>query len=153
MLTDCPNRLKRLFSPYASLLTPNGGSRFARSPLVPHATDAIDAIDAMDAIDPMDQVVQTFATELRQRLGPRVRQMLLFGSRARGDSREGSDYDMLVVVDHRTPELRPIILDIESGLMDRYGVLVATILRSEDEWQRSQVFPLARNIIREGVAL
>ena len=101
----------------------------------------------------MDQVVQTFATELRQRLGPRVRQMLLFGSRARGDSREGSDYDMLVVVDHRTPELRPIILDIESGLMDRYGVLVATILRSEDEWQRSQVFPLARNIIREGVAL
>ena len=101
----------------------------------------------------MDQVVREFAVELRQRLGPRVRRILLFGSRARGDSREGSDYDMLVVVDHRSADLRSIILDVESGLMDRHGVLVATVLRSEEEWQRSQGFPLARNIAREGVAL
>jgi predicted nucleotidyltransferase len=101
----------------------------------------------------MDQVAQTFATELRQRLGPRVRRILLFGSRARGDAREGSDYDMLVVVDHRSADLRAIILDVESRLMDRHGVLVATVLRSEEEWQRSQGFPLARNIAREGVAL
>ncbi len=53
----------------------------------------------------MDQVVRTFATELRERLGPRVRQILLLGSRARGDVGEGSDYDMLVVVGQRTPEL------------------------------------------------
>jgi hypothetical protein len=60
---------------------------------------------------------------------------------------------MLVVVDHRTPELRAVILEIESQLMDRYGVLVATVLRSEAEWQRTQGFPLARNIAREGVLL
>ena len=101
----------------------------------------------------MDQVVRTFATELRERLGPRVRQILLFGSRAQGDEGEGSDYDMLVVVDQRTPELRAVVLDVERGFMDRYGVLVATILRGEEEWQHSQAFPLARNIMREGVAL
>ena len=101
----------------------------------------------------MDQIVQTFVTELRRGLGPRVRQIILFGSRARGDAREESDYDMLVVVDQRTADLRHVILEIESGLMDRYGVLVATTLRSEEEWQRTQLFPLARNIIREGVAL
>jgi hypothetical protein len=60
---------------------------------------------------------------------------------------------MLVVVDHRTPEVRSVILDIESDLMDRYGTLVATVLRSEDEWQRTQGFPLACNIAREGVPL
>ncbi len=101
----------------------------------------------------MDQRLKEFAAELRQRLGSRVRRILLFGSRARGDAREGSDYDMLVVVDHRTPEVRSVILDIESGLMDRYGTLVATVLRSEDEWQRTQGFPLACNIAREGVPL
>ena len=101
----------------------------------------------------MDQLLKEFAAELRQRLGSRVRRILLFGSRARGDAREGSDYDMLVVVDHRTPEVRSVILDIESGLMDRYGTLVATVLRSEDEWQRTQGFPLACNIAREGVPL
>jgi predicted nucleotidyltransferase len=101
----------------------------------------------------MDQIVQIFASTVRQRLSDRVRQILLFGSRARGTPQEGSDYDMVVVVDHRTPELRAAILEIERDLMDRYGVLVATILRSEEEWRRSQAFPLAQNIIREGVVL
>jgi uncharacterized protein len=100
-----------------------------------------------------DRVAQEFAVMLRQRLGSHLRQLLLFGSHARGDAQDGSDYDMLVVVDHRTPELRAIILEIESQLMERYGVLVATVLRSESEWQQLQGLPLALNIAREGVAL
>jgi len=102
---------------------------------------------------PCDPVVQEFAAMLRQRLGSHLRQLLLFGSRARGDAQDGSDYDMLVVVDHRTPELRAVILEVESQLMERYGALVATVLRSETEWQQFQGFPLARNIAREGVPL
>jgi predicted nucleotidyltransferase len=101
----------------------------------------------------MDTIVQAFASELRGRLGSRVRQIRLYGSRARGEAREGSDYDFLVVVDSRTPQLRRIVLDVETGLMDRYGALVATVLRSEEEWRQSQAFPLARNIMREGVAV
>lgn len=101
----------------------------------------------------MDQVVKEYVTELRKRLGSSMRQVLLFGSRARGSAREDSDYDMLVVVDQRTSEVRSIILEIEGQLMDRYGVLVATVLRSEDEWRRSQEFPLALNVAREGVTL
>lgn len=101
----------------------------------------------------MDQIAKEYVTELRRRLGSSMRQVLLFGSRARGNAREDSDYDMLVVVERRTPEVRSIILEIEGRLMDRYGVLVATVLRSEDEWRRSQEFPLAINIAREGVVL
>ncbi len=101
----------------------------------------------------IDQVVQEFVAALREKLGSRVRQILLFGSRARGEAREGSDYDMLVIVDHRSPEVRSTILEIESRLMDRYGVLVTTILRSQEEWERSQAFPLALNIARESIAL
>src|SRR5215471_14856001 len=100
-----------------------------------------------------DPVVQEFATALRQRLGSHLRQILLFGSHARGDAQDGSDYDMLVVVNHRTPELRAIILEVESQLMERYGALVATVLRGETEWQQLQGFPLAHNIAREGVPL
>jgi len=100
-----------------------------------------------------DPVAQEFAATLQQRLGSHLRQILLFGSRARGDAQDGSDYDMLVVVDHRTLELRAIILEVESQLMERYGALVATVLRSESEWQQLQGFPLAHNITREGVQL
>ena len=100
-----------------------------------------------------DPVVQEFVTMLRQRLGAHLCQILLFGSRARGDAHNDSDYDMLVVVDCRTPALRTVILEIESQLMERYGALVATVLRSDPEWQQLQGFPLARNIAREGVPL
>jgi predicted nucleotidyltransferase len=100
-----------------------------------------------------DPVVQEFAAMFRQRLGSHVHQILLFGSRARGDAHDDSDYDMLVVVDRRTPALRAVILEIESQLMERYGALVTTVLRSEPEWQQLQGFPLARNIAREGVLL
>ena len=100
-----------------------------------------------------DPVVQEFAARLQQRLGAHLRQLRLFGSRARGDAQDGSDYDMLVVVDQRTPELRAVILEVESQLMERYGALVATVLRSETEWHQLQGFPLARNIAREGVPL
>ena len=100
-----------------------------------------------------DPVVQEFATRVRRRLGSHLRQILLFSSRARGDAQDGSDYDMLVVVDQRTPELRTVILEVESQLMGRSGALVATVLRSEAEWQQLQGFPLARNIAREGVHL
>jgi hypothetical protein len=38
-------------------------------------------------------------------------------------------------------------------MLDRHDALVATLLRTEDEWQRSQTYPLARNIAREAVRL
>lgn len=101
----------------------------------------------------MDEVVKAFGTELRQRLGSRVKQIILFGSRARREAHEGSDYDLLVVVDARTPELRRIVLDVETGLLDRYGALVTSILRSEAEWEQSHALPLGRNILRDGVAV
>lgn len=82
-----------------------------------------------------------------------MRQVFLFGSRARGDAQEDSDYDMLVIVDQRTPELRNKILKIEARLMDRYGALVATVLQSEEEWEQAQGLPLTRNVAREGMAL
>ena len=111
-------------------------------------------LDQGSSIPPQrDPVVQAFAMALRQRLGSHLQQILLFGSRARGDAHDGSDYDMLVVVDRRTPELRAMILEVESQLMEHYGALVATVLRSEAEWQQTQGFPLARNIAREGVPL
>ena len=100
-----------------------------------------------------DPVVSTFAKEVRSRLGVHLRQLSLFGSRARGDAKEYSDYDMLVIVDQRTPEIRSIILDIEVGILDKYQTLVASVVRDEDEWRRGQDFPLARNINREGVQL
>lgn len=90
---------------------------------------------------------------MRERLGSRVRRIVLFGSRARGDARSDSDYDVLVVVDRRSPEVRDALLAIEVDLLDRYGSLVACLLRDEREWDASQGLPIGLNVAREGVAL
>ena len=98
----------------------------------------------------LDPVPATFAHEVRRRLGDHLKELRLFGSRARGDARSDSDYDMLVIVDSRSPEVRATILDVEVGLIDRYDALVTSIVRTEEEWRHRQGSPLARNIEREG---
>jgi predicted nucleotidyltransferase len=100
-----------------------------------------------------DGVATEFARQVRERLGPRVRSVVLFGSRARGEARDDSDYDGDDVVDRRTADVREAILAIEVHLMDRYGSLVACLLRDEKEWEASRRMPIGLNVAREGVAL
>jgi len=102
---------------------------------------------------PYDQVTETLQESLADRLGPHLREVWLFGSRARGDARESSDYDVLILVDEKTQAVRDRILDVQVEILDRYDALVATILRTEDEWRRSQDYPLARNIAREAIRI
>ncbi len=53
----------------------------------------------------MDEKLRTILTELRRRLealyGERLVQMVLFGSRARGDAKPDSDVDVLIVLRDR----------------------------------------------------
>lgn len=97
-----------------------------------------------------DKVPVFFANAIRQRLGAHLKDLRLFGSRARGDAGPNSDYDMLVIVDQRSPEIRAAILAIEVEMMDRHEALVTSIVRSESEWMQRQGTPLALNIEREG---
>ena len=101
----------------------------------------------------MEDVAREYATRIRARLGPRVKEIRLFGSRARGDARADSDYDVLLVLDQRSPEVRAEILEVAVRMMDQYGVLVATVLRSMEEWRQSQGYPFALNIARESITL
>ena len=94
-----------------------------------------------------------FARLVRERLGPRVRRVVLFGSRARGDAQDDSDYDVIVVVDRRSPDVRETLLGIEVDLLDRHGSLVACLLRDEREWEASRRMPIGLNVAREGVPL
>jgi len=101
----------------------------------------------------IDPVAAEFGRLARHRLGDRIRSVVLFGSRARGDAHEDSDYDVVVVVDRRSCELRAVLLEITVDLLERHGRLVACLLRDEREWEALRGFPLGMNVAREGVAL
>ena len=64
--------------------------------------------------------LEAFVVRLRAAFGERVREVVLFGSYARGEADEDSDVDVLVVIDHLT--------DLEIGVVatEAAPVILAT---------------------------
>ena len=91
-----------------------------------------------------------YAALVRAKLGDHVKQIVLFGSPARADGTEYSDYDFLVVVDTRTRNVRDAILDVGVQMLNDYDQLFAALVYSEEEWREFRRFPLGWNIQHEG---
>lgn len=78
-------------------------------------------------------------------------QVILFGSRARGDARPDSDIDLYVVVDDDTPEENRSYKARARAAMDYAGgvdIVIAT--RSTDARRRELLGALARTVHLEG---
>ena len=100
-----------------------------------------------------DKISQEFANSVRKKLKNHVKEIILFGSHARGDFTEGSDYDFLIVVDKRRKTDEKILLDIGVEFLNKYDALVADIVCDEKEWEKKKRFPIGLNILKEGIRL
>ncbi len=83
-------------------------------------------------------------------------EIILYGSRARNDYREYSDWDFLILVDgpvdnNRADRIRRALFEIE---LDTDQV-ISSIIRNRNEWNstRYSVVPLRINIDQEGIRL
>ncbi len=101
----------------------------------------------------MDKITQQFARLVRQKLEQHIKKMILFGSHARGEATEDSDYDVLVIVDRRDKNVQELVLDASVEVMDRYYALVGSIVCDENEWERKKSFPIGLNILKEGIEI
>lgn len=104
----------------------------------------------MDGAKTKDRVVRDFGDTVRSVLGPRLNEMWLFGSRARGDNHVDSDYDILIVADGEKAELRELVADIENEIMLTSGELIASVIYTPAEWRWARSAPLGINVQREG---
>ena len=100
--------------------------------------------------------IQKILKELKQGLvklyGERLKGLYLYGSYARGDYREGSDLDVLVVLNDF--ERAPIELnrtdDLIGDLSLKYLITVSPLFMREKDWISADK-PLLRNVRVEGV--
>ena len=100
-----------------------------------------------------DPVLRFFKNAVMDKLGPHLRQVLLFGSRARGDATAGSDYDLLVVVDQVNSTVTNGIDAIAGEALLEHGALLSAFPITEDDRVRRKYSPLLINVAREGVAV
>jgi len=100
-----------------------------------------------------DEKARYFASRLRERLAHHIRHIILFGSRARGDAREGSDYDFVVILDENTPEFERAVLDTEVEFLNRFDTLSSSLVYDTPEWEARKKFPIGLNVAREGIAV
>lgn len=92
---------------------------------------------------------------LQGRFGARLRELLLFGSRARGEGNEESDLDVLVVVEElRGAEGREIAYTC-GDLLTRHDVLVSPFTVSGERWHdlKRRERRIAVEIVRDGVPI
>jgi len=100
----------------------------------------------------MNQVIFNEIQALKRQLLP-TEKVILFGSRARGDAREDSDWDLLVLMNR---EKRSFIEDYDeygypfSEIGDKYGTMISVVVYNKKDWEKRPSV-LKCNVEREGI--
>ena len=83
-------------------------------------------------------------------------EVYLYGSRARGDAKQTSDWDLLILLD-----LQNISFDYETKIMDTFydieletGEIISPLIYSKNDWIKNHsITPLYEHIKKEGVRI
>jgi len=67
-----------------------------------------------------DEVVVRFVEELKKTISSNLKNIILYGSRARGDNQKDSDYDFLVILSSKNYELNEFVYDAGYLILDSY---------------------------------
>lgn len=98
-----------------------------------------------------DKNLKIFIDQLRKRFGRNLKKIILFGSRARGDHSEESDYDLLLIFEKVTPEIKKYMDEIEDEMLFSHGALFSTFLFTPEELEEREFEPFIMNATKEGV--
>lgn len=110
----------------------------------------------MISLTPQEKkAVEEFRERVKRVFGPQVKEMRLFGSRARGEGDESSDVDVLILLDVADAKDRGQIFEIAADILLEYEIDISPLVMSEahfsDMRRRERLLPL--EIEREGVVL
>jgi|SRR3990167_3634989 len=101
------------------------------------------------------EAVTEFVKILRQQLGPLIKEIILFGSKARGDSKKYSDIDILIVLKNLSWEIKKTISKLAAQENIKHNVLISTIRYDVDTWENPviKLSPFGRTVREEGIQL
>lgn len=82
-------------------------------------------------------------------------EVFLFGSRARGDNKKNSDWDILILVDYKvTNEIEDNFRESLYNIELEFGQIISIFIYSKQYWKSNLAYsPLYKNVVKEGVRL
>ncbi|GAB4021379.1 nucleotidyltransferase domain-containing protein [Spirosoma migulaei] len=103
----------------------------------------------------IEPIIREFKETLHSLYGDRLRNVVLFGSYARGDYNEDSDIDLMIVLNDEKVNTYAELFRLSEFTMDfilRYGKAVSVLPTSAQRYQQS-FGPVYQNARREGLLL
>ena len=101
------------------------------------------------------RAIDAYLDRLHERFPGEILQVILFGSKARGDSDRWSDIDILTIVREESWPLREEINTLAAQVSLEYDVLLGPRVIGQERWERMERdrFSLYQNVITEGIPL
>jgi predicted nucleotidyltransferase len=101
------------------------------------------------------ETITDFVQGVRGRFDGKVRAVILFGSRARGEADPESDMDVLVVMSSVDAATRKLVRHLAVEVWLEHGIYVSTRVWSQAHWGRLERLRtlLYQNIRRDGIDL
>jgi predicted nucleotidyltransferase len=101
----------------------------------------------------MNQQIFKEIQTLKRRILPKEK-VILFGSQARGDAHEDSDWDLLVLLDksHKEPSDEDKAFQfVLTGW--KYGAYFSIKMYTTEQWEKGSMFPFYKNVMHEGIEI
>lgn len=99
-------------------------------------------------------ILQKYKTDIQQLYGEQMDSMILYGSYARGEARDESDIDVLVLLKQMQSPYSEIrkMGDINNNYLLTYEYLICPLPVSADNYLHQET-PLLRNVKKEGIRI
>ena len=102
----------------------------------------------------LNDLLDKYTTNLRSLLGKHLSDVILYGSYARNEATEGSDIDLMILVDLPEEDINKYddkISDFSTEVLLEKSILVSAIVHNKEIFdERTAFIPFYENVLKEG---
>lgn len=107
--------------------------------------------------DIVRNIIYQFSQQMKSIFGTHLSKVIVYGSFARGDYKDNSDVDVMLLVDLPEEEIKKkenSVYDIAFEIEMNTGIEISPVIKSEAQYEYwVDVLPYYRNVRKEGVII